>query len=222
MDSLGLIFYITVFVLIALWVFVLVTQERDREQTFQKAAQRQGWRYLPSANELIETYGVLPLFGRGRERLTSNVIQGGSGNRPNAVFDFQYTLGYTLGSESDDAALRQTVAVFHLPDAHLPHFTLEPCGTTHPIEGLFGYGEIDFMQVPGFSKVYRMRGQDVVQVQECFRPDVLARFQQEPGWHVEGAGDQLVVYRAGIRIEPQDLPAFIDGTSRIAAILRKA
>jgi hypothetical protein len=218
MDDLGLIFYITVFVMLALWVFVLVTQDKDRQDTFQKAAQRLGWRYVPSANELIESYGVLPLFGRGSERLTSNVIQGDSGGRPNAVFDFQYT----LGGQTDDAALRQTVAVFHLPDAHLPHFTLEPFGTTHPIEGLFGYGEIDFMQVPGFSKVYRMRGQDVVQVQECFRPDVLARFQQEPGWHIEGAGDQLAVYRAGIRIEPHELPAFIDAASRIAAILRKA
>jgi hypothetical protein len=215
MDNIPAVVYFALFMLAALWIAALVTQDRDRQEIFKKTAQRLGLRYEPSANELIEAYGVLPLFGRGRERLTSNVIQGGSSERPEAVFDYQYT----LEGGKEDSAIRQTVAVFRLDGMNLPHFTLEPQGTAFPIEGLFGYGDIDFLQEQQFSNVYHLRGQDVVHVQQCFQPNVLTQLLQEPGWHVEGADNRLVVYHPMDRVKHEELAAFIEGASRIARIL---
>ena len=212
------IFCVTLFVLAAFALYVAISQEKERREAFAQAALRLGMRFELRANALIEEYGALPLFGRGHSRHVTNVVRDGGSDRPAAVFDYQYTVGGGKHSSTH----RQTVAVFRFPGMSLPNFTLEPEGALQKLGELFGYRDVDFEHQPGFSEVYFLRGRDEQAMRRLFQPALLAHLQQKPGWHIEGYADQLVVYRAGQRVNPKELFTFVEETARIAQLFRSA
>ena len=212
-----LLFYVALFVLAAFALATAVSQEKDRNETFAKAALRVGMRYEPRHDALIEEYGILPLFSQGHSRRTANVLTGSTGDRPAAVFDYHYTTGSGKGASTH----ARTAAVFHLDGSALAAFTMEPEGALQRLTELFGYKDVDFEHQPEFSRAYFLRGQDVEAMRRLFQPALLAQLQQMTGWRVEGTGDRLAVYR-GERVKPEELPMFIEQTARIAQLFRDA
>jgi hypothetical protein len=211
-----LLFYAAFFGLAALVVAAMLQQEKERRDAFAKTAVRLGLKFEPRADALIEEYGVLPLFSHGHTRRTANVMGSGAGDRPSAVFDYQYT----VGSGKSSTTTRQTVAVFHFEGKSLPSFTLEPEGALHKLGEAFGYHDLDFQSHPGFSAAYFLKGQDQGAVRQLFQLALLAHFQQERGWQVEGGADRLAVYRSGTLVKPEELYAFVEGAARIARLFR--
>jgi hypothetical protein len=213
-----LIFCVALFALAAFALYAALSQEKERRNAFAHAAVRLGMQFELRADALIEEYGVLPLFSQGHSRHVANVLRGGGGDRPAAVFDYQYTTG---GGQRSTTS-RQTVAVFTLAGLPLPSFTMEPEGALQKLGELFGYRDVDFEHQPGFSEVYFLRGQDEPAMRQLFQPALLAHLQQMPGWHIEGHEDRLAVYRAGRRVKPEGLFEFVEETARVAQIFRGA
>ena len=208
--------YPAFFALVAAGVIGSFYQEKRRREALAKAALRLGCTFAPRADELTSEYGGLPLFSRGHSRRATNVLRGGGGDRPDAAFDYRYT----IGSGKSSTTYRQTVAVFRLTGAALPAFTMAPEHMLHRLGELFGYRDIDFEHQEGFSRAYFLRGKDEAAVRRLFQPALPAFFQQEQGWSVEGGAEQLVVYRAGQRAKPEDLQRFMDTAVRMAGLFK--
>ena len=61
-----------------------------------------------------------------------------------------------------------------------------------------------------FSKKYLLRGEDEQTIRALFTDAVLTFFAAHPDRVLlEGSDDQLILYRSGIRIEPENIPAFM-------------
>ena len=122
------------------------------------------------------------------------------------IFEYQYT----IGSGRHRRTVRQSVIYFRSPELNLPQFALRPENLFHNIGGVFGYQDIDFDSHPQFSKKYLLRGNDEQKVRELFATEVLGFFEGQDGISTKGGGDQLIFYRLGKRIKPEDVRPFIE------------
>ena len=113
----------------------------------------------------------------------------------------------------------QTMICFHSPQLSLPQFSLRPEGLHQKIGSALGYQDIDFeshQTGAEFSKKYLLRGKDEQWMTEekirvLFTDKILTFFAAHPDKvFVGGSGDQLIFYREGNLIEPEDTPAFIE------------
>jgi len=127
------------------------------------------------------------------------------------VYLFQFRRG-------DDPRDEQTVVAFDLGATVLPHrFAISP---ERLLERLLGEDDLDFADHPVFSRRYRLRGVDEPGIRRLFGEQALSFFEREPpGWHVEGGGRWLLVYRKGETVEAQKLDAFLDDATRVVTAL---
>ena len=135
---------------------------------------------------------------------------------------------YVVASgEHSTKTIVQTVIYFRSPQLSLPRFGVRPEEWHHKLRSKLGYQDIDFEShstAVEFSKKYLLRGKDEQTIRALFTDKVLTFFAAHPDvgnghlpfWHwsqyevcVEGSGDQLILYRAGIGIKPEDIPAFM-------------
>ena len=101
------------------------------------------------------------------------------------------------------------------PRLDLPRFALRP-GT------VVGYQEdIDFSAHPRFSASYVLRGQDEKKVRDVFGAEVLAFFEAQDGVSTEGSGNQLIFYRFGKRIRPEDVHSFIEEGFQVFQLFKR-
>ena len=100
---------------------------------------------------------------------------------------------------------------FRSPALNLPEFALRPENLFDKIGDVFGGQDIDFESHPKFSKSYSLRGSDEQKVRETFTDEVLSSFENQTGISTEGGGDQLIFYRAGKRIDPDQVRSFKQG-----------
>ena len=59
-----------------------------------------------------------------------------------------------------------------------------------------------FDQFPKFSKRYHLTGELEHGVRDLFHPDLIKSFERYYGFAAEGVGQQLLIYWAGQRLEP--------------------
>ena len=98
---------------------------------------------------------------------------------------------------------------------NLPQFALRPEYLFDKIGSALGYQDIDIdfesdRTGVEFSKKYLLQGKDEQKVRELFTPEVLGFFGGQYGVSTEGGGDQLIFYRLGKRIKPEDVRPFIE------------
>ena len=95
----------------------------------------------------------------------------------------------------------------------------------HKLRSKLGYQDIDFESHPTaveFSKKYLLRGKDEQKIRALFTDTVLTFFAGHPDRVcVEGSDDQLILYRSGIRIEPEDIPAFMKEGFEVFRVLAR-
>ena len=118
-----------------------------------------------------------------------------------------------LGFGGVNKTIVQTVICFHSPQLSLPGFGVRPEEWHHKLRSKLGYQDIDFESHPTaaeFSKKYLLRGKDEQKIRVLFTDTVLTFFAAHPDKVcVEGSGDQLIWYRNGKIIKPEDIPAFM-------------
>jgi hypothetical protein len=183
---------------------------RRRTRAMQAAAgtigftfQGDDWIYPTPSPQLGTT-----LFTRAGGRV-ANVMTGTAEGLNTSLFDCSCP-----SRSSGTGGFSQTVGAFS-QELWLPLFEVRPVGASDPIRRVWGDVQIDF----DFKERYVLRGTDEDKLRELFTPaltSALDSFTPEEHWHIEGMGTTLILYRAGVMVRTEDLPAFLQQTSLIA------
>jgi hypothetical protein len=83
----------------------------------------------------------------------------------------------------------------------------------------FGYQDIDFGQRPEFSKQYLLRGPDEIAIRQTFNDALLSFFESYSGTCFDGGTNQLFVFRAGHRFQPQEIQSQLALALNILSLL---
>jgi hypothetical protein len=167
--------------------------------------------------DLLDRLKGLHLFSQGHSKKIANALVGKAGALDVAVFDYAYTTGGGKHSQR----WRQTVILFESDDMALPKFTLRPENIFHKIGQVFGYKDIDFDSHPEFSKRYLLRGEDEEAVRATFGDEARSFYESDLKLSTEAAGPQLIHYRSGKRVSPDQISEFIKQGVRVLTLFRK-
>lgn len=179
---------------------------RRRGRAMQTAAQKiaftfqgEDWTYPTPRPQLGSA-----LFVQG-QGCCSNIMTGIADGFNTSLFDYSYS-GHPSGT--------QTVAAFS-QELWLPLFEVRPNSFLDPVRDFNVDNEIDC----DFSDRYVLRGPEEDKIRELFTPALapaLESLTPEGHWHIEGMGTALILYRAGVTVRADQLPAFLQQTALIA------
>ena len=166
---------------------------------------------------LLESLSAFDLFSQSGVKIT-NVLHGDS-EQLGYGEEFEVRI-LECTHDMGDGQVHQTVICFRSPQLSLPDFSMRPEHFFHKIGSVLGYQDIDFEPHPTlagtitvaaeFSKEYLLRGKDEQKIRALFTDTVLTFFAAHPDRVLlEGSDDQLILYRSGLRIEPENIPAFM-------------
>lgn len=196
-------------VIIAIVVVVFLYQrkrERARTQALQIVANQLAWNFSADAPlTMIAGLDHFALFNQAHSKRIKNFMYGEANGIKAAVFDYIYVTGYGKNSQTH----YQTVAYVEPPNLRLPYFSLRPEGFFTKFLAAFGYQDIDFGQRPEFSKKYLLRGQDEQAIRRTFNDPLLAFFESYEGSCVDGGNNQLFLFRAAYRFQPQEIQSYV-------------
>ena len=129
------------------------------------------------------------------------------------ILECSHKAASVASGEDSTKTIVQTVICFRSSQLSLPGFSVRPEEWHHKLRSKLGYQDIDFEShstAAEFSKKYLLRGEDEQTIRALFTDAVLTFFAAHPDKVcVEGSDDQLILYRAGISIKPEDIPAFM-------------
>lgn len=205
--------------LIGLVVFAAQRSAAKRRAALEAIALQSGWSFAADkVGSAALGAGPLPLLSQGRAQRASNVIRLPGATPAVAIFDYQYT----VGAGQHQSTVVQTVAHVRSPRLALPPFTLAAENIFHKVGGALGYHDIDFDSSPEFSKKYLLRSKQAEdRVRDLFTPSLRAYFEQRAPVTVEGHDQELLVYKSGRRVKPEDMPAFVEDAQAIARELER-
>lgn len=210
-----------VFVVFAvLCVSVFLAVEGQRRQSVERVAESLGLGFTGGQHRLpaaIDQAGFY-LFTQGQPLILNRLAGMRSGYQV-SLFDFAYDAGkgeegrrdFMPSDPGQQERRLQTVVWLHRPGQALPDFDLSPTRQVRRrVGGQFGLQALTFDGRDDFRDRYHLLGREPVALRQVFTPRVLAACLAEPGWFVEGRGDQWLVYRLSERVSPAQLPAFLD------------
>lgn len=206
----------TVLIMIVFWagfitlaVFLIIynnRKEKERTQALQQAAAALGWSFAPDAPlNMIPGLDRFTLFSQGHSKRIKNFMYGQAQGVKAAVFDYIYVTG---GGKSSQTHF-QTLVYLEPANMLVPMFALRPEHFFHRMLSALGYQDIDFGQRPEFSQQYILRGQDEPAIRRTFDDRVLSFFESYPGTSIDAGGNQLFLFRAGYRFQPQEIEGFV-------------
>lgn len=190
---------------------------RKRAEAMERIAAELGLAYLPVGSVgLVAAFSSFQLFSKGRAKKVVNVLQGESGQRQLAVFDYQYTTG---GGKSTH--VWQTTALsLRFDGSEMPAFMLRRKQAGDTIASWFRGRGIEFVGRPMFSKRYYLRGDDEPAIRAVFTEPVVTYFEENPGLFVEAAGNEMLVYRLGQKVKPEGIGEFLGKGLELLGVMR--
>jgi len=196
------ILFVLVFFIIFALVFVYQQRkERERTQYMQAIANQLRWNFADVAPwNMITNLDYFTLFNQGHSKQIKNFMYGEANGVKAAMFDYVYV----TGSGKNRTTHFQTVTYLEPANLRAPYFSLRPEGFFTKIMTAFGYQDIDFGQRPEFSKRYLLRGQDEMAIRQAFNDQLLSFFETYQGTSVDAGNNQLFVFRASYRCQPQE------------------
>ena len=193
--------------IIGIIIYVWWIMEKKRTEKLSAVSNSLKLNFKPKGNsELFNRLNQLHLFSIGRSKKIKNLMEGETEGSELAVFDYQYTTGGGQHSHTS----RQSVFCIYSSKLYLPQFSMRPEGLFHKIGGAFGYQDIDFESHPRFSKKYLLRGDNETSVRQLFNDNLIKYIESKEKISLEGGGNQLVFYRPGKRVKPEDIESFMD------------
>ena len=185
-------------------VFVILYQkkkERERTEAMRAVANFLQWNFAEVAPwNMIANLDYFTLFTQGHSKQIKNFMYGEANDVKAAMFDYVYV----TGSGKNRTTHFQTVTYLEPANLRAPYFSLRPEGFFTKIMTAFGYQDIDFGQRPEFSNKYLLRGQDEMAIRQTFNDQLLSFFETYQGTSVDAGNNQLFVFRAGYRCQPQE------------------
>ena len=197
------IFFVVVFAALA-FIFYFYNKKKEQERTEQlrSVAAQLAWKFAEeSPLNMIAGIEQFTLFNQGHSKEIKNFMYGEANGVKAAVFDYVFV----TGSGKHRAVHHQSVTYLEPANLRVPYFSLRPEGFFTKIIQAFGYQDIDFGQRPEFSKQYLLRGQDEPAIRQAFNDRLLSFFESYHGTCVDGGGNQLFIFRAGHRFQPQEI-----------------
>lgn len=196
----GFIALIIAFIAWSIW------HEKKRTEALASAAESMGFQLLPASHSLPSPdVSHFNLFSRGNSRRVSNMMQAATDELRTSIFDYRYKTGHGKNART----FQQTVVHLESSGLHLPSFALRPENLLDKIGGMIGLQDIDFATHPTFSKMFVLKGADESAIRELFGDELLSFLEGQAGLAVDACGNHLVLYRAGYRIAPAELQAFM-------------
>ena len=203
-----------------LCVSVFLVVEGQRRQSVERVAESMGFSFTGGQHRLpdaIDQAGFY-LFTQGQP-LILNRLDGKRSGYQVSLFDFAYDAGkgeegsrdFMPADVGQQERRLQTVVWLHRPGQVLPDFDLSP--TRHVLRrvgGAFGLQPVTFDGRADFRDRYYLSGRDPAALRQVFSSRVIDAVLAEPGWFVEGRGDEWLIYRLSERASPERLPAFVD------------
>lgn len=206
--------------LVAIAIIFSVKAERKRREALAALAQNLGLTFSPERDEALRnSLAMFKVFNIGHGRRLKNVMRGAGSDLQFEIFDYRYTTGH--GKHSQTHLL--TAVHFHLDLVTFPIFSLRAEGFFDRIGAKFGAQDIDFDTHPTFSKKYVLKGDSEDEVRGLFNESVLVLFEQYADQKkricVEGMGNDLLVYRSGRRIKPEQIQEFYQECQAIFTLM---
>ena len=146
------------------------------------------------------------------------MLQGGSGDRRLAIFDYQYTTGGGKHSQT----YRTTVLSLLFDGSEMPGFMLRRKQPGDTIASWFRGRGIEFAGRPTFSKRYLLRGDDEPAIRGVFTEPVVDYFEENPGLFVEAAGNEMLFYRLGQKVKPEVINEFLASGLALLSLIHPA
>lgn len=188
-------------------------QEGKRTRRWQAVANRPGFHFLGTSQDLLDRCRRLRMFKAGRSHDIQNAVAVDSGALRIVVAD----LRYRTGSGKNSSTHRYTICALQTADLNMPHCYLRPERRFFDtLGGLLGGKDIDFDEDPQFSAAYVLQGDDEAAVRQVFDEDVRTWFAERVGQALqfEAEGDTLVFHN-GKRVSPEDAPEHMDQALQI-------
>ena len=196
------IIFAVVFLSIALIVFFYNRRkERERTEAMRAVANFLKWNFVDLAPwNMVPNLDSFTLVSQGHSKQIKNFMYGEANGVKAAMFDYIYV----IGSGRNRTTHFQSVTYLEPANLRSPYFSLRPEGFFTKLLSAFGYQDIDFGQRPEFSKKYLLRGQDEMAIRQAFNDQLLSFFETYQGTSVDAGNNQLFVFRANYRCQPQE------------------
>ena len=191
--------------------------QRKRTEALEQIAGELGLEFRPlGSNGLVAKLSSFDLFSKGRDKKVLNMLQGGSGDRRLAIFDYDYTTGHGKGT----VRWHTTVLSIGLEDAAIPQFLLRKKIINDKIMSWFRAKDIEIQGYPAFSRRYVLRGDDAEAIGALFTEPVMDFFDRNRGLSAEGGEHTLVLYRLGKRVKPEAIGDFLSTGLELVSLLK--
>src|SRR5437763_557831 len=200
------LFFFMMIVIVGLVFLYQRKRARERMQQLQAVAAQLSWNFSADAPlNMIAGLDRFGLFNQGHSKRIKNFMYGEANGVKSAAFDYIYVTGYGKNSQTH----YQTVVYIEPANLRVPYFSVRPEGFFTKFLTAFGYQDIDFGQRPEFSKKYLLRGQDEQGIRQTFNDGLLSFFENYPGTSVDAGGNQLFLFRAGQRFQPEEIQSYL-------------
>lgn len=208
-------------VLLALLIGGALYFQKKRSDKIEAAARALGFTFRRKATKEDKALIVgSHLAKAGYARTVHNVLQlSGPAELAMFLFDYSYAIGTT---KYNDRTVGQTIIRMQSPLLKLPPFSISPENIFSKIDKVFGYSDINFSEVPEFSRTYLLRGPDEAAVRQLFNSSIIQFFEQERDLTVEAAGDLMFLYRYNKVIKAEEMGTFVETGKRALALLLQA
>ena len=199
-------------------IYLNYTLEKKRTEGLQRVATQLGMNFSAGDIGLIPNLtstGEFSLLSQGHSQKIKNVMSGIRQDIDTTIFDYSYVTGHGKNRHTH----QQTVLALKLNKSFLPKFSLKPENIFHKVGTMFGYQDIDFENHPAFSSKYLLRGVDETAIRSLFTDSVIAFYESETGFCTEVEINQILFYRPGVRVKPENIRPFLDKGLKLLAIL---
>ncbi len=221
-----------------IWVFLLVGavivtiavwSETERRRALAPVAQALGLAYTPGLQRLPPEWDAagLYLFTQGAPEVL-NLMRGRRGDDAIALFGYGYdapqgeegSREVPVGDAGQSERRLQTV-LWVQGGRPLPDFDLSPTrGSLRRVGNRFGMAAVTIEGQAAFRDRYVLAARDPAAVRALFTPPVLDALTAQPGWFIEGRGNQWLLYRVKERVAPAGMGAFLDRGLGLLDLLR--
>ena len=191
---------------IGLLIGLVLWAEKKRRDDMQRVAAELGLEFYPKGSEVLQSQlSGFKLFGAGRSRKLTGLIQGESDEVTLSIFDYQYTTGSGKNSHTH----RQTVASMQSTALSICEFSMRAENFLDKLGNMVGFSDIDFKSHPNFSNWFVLKGASETEVRKLFEPNILTYFESKRGISVEGQPGKIIIFRPGSRTKPKDIKNFL-------------
>ena len=195
-------------VLCLIW-YMVSQRKKVRTARLTQVAQQLGIPFFPAGDPLlIGRLASLPLFSVKASKSIVNVLREVRPEVEFGIFDYNYR----IGTGENRHSITQSVMYFCSKTIDLPKFTVYPKMRFQKILWVFGIIQqgIDLGTHPQFAKQYVLTGDDEAAVRDLFCDELLEFFEgQKNQINVQGHDHQLLLYRHGQRIAPDQVEQFM-------------